>query len=147
MSWTKSDLKKLKDKGFAIDNDFKNIELKVKIPKTIKVSLEKNTIELYLKQMVQSGFIESYKIEYKFSEERNFRFDYFIPCINLGIEYEGIISEKSRHTTIEGYTGDLIKYNLALTLGFIVLRYNALNYKNAYSDIEKIKKPNGKIRF
>lgn len=139
MSWSKGDLQKLKDKGFSIDDKFKTNEIQVNKPKIVKVSIEKNTIELYLKQMIQSGLIKSYETEYKFSKERKFRFDWFIPDFNLALEYEGIMSEKSRHTTVTGYTGDINKYNLALTLGFLVLRYNALNYQNAYDDIEKIK--------
>ena len=139
MSWSKGDLQKLKDKGFSIDDKFKTNEIQVNKPKIVKVSIEKNIIELYLKQMIQSGLIKSYETEYKFSKERKFRFDWFIPDFNLALEYEGIMSEKSRHTTVTGYTGDINKYNLALTLGFLVLRYNALNYQNAYKDIEKIK--------
>lgn len=138
MSWTKADLQKLKDKGLLINDNSKVQEIEIKTPKLAKVSVEKNTIELYLKQMVQSGLIEDYKKEYQFTKKRKFRFDWFIPCLNLAIEYEGIMSSKSRHTTVSGYTGDLNKYNLALTMGFIVLRYNALNYQNAYSDVEKI---------
>ena len=139
MKWTKEDLQKLKDKGFSIDDKLRTQEVQVKKPKIVKVSIEKNTIELYLKQMVQSGLIESYETEYQFTKERKFRFDWFIPSLDLALEYEGIMSEKSRHTTITGYTGDINKYNIALTLGFLVLRYNALNYQNAYNDIEKIK--------
>ncbi|MES2864122.1 MAG: hypothetical protein V4666_08390 [Bacteroidota bacterium] len=139
MSWTKADLQKLKDKGLFIEDNTKVKEIEIKAPKSVKVSIEKNTIELYLKQMVQSGLIEEYKTEFQFTKKRKFRFDWFIPCLNLAIEYEGIMSSKSRHTTISGYTGDINKYNLALALGFKVLRYNALNYQNAYSDIEKIK--------
>lgn len=138
MSWSKADLQKLKDKGLIIEDNTKVQEIEIKKPKIVKVSVEKNTIELYLKQMVQSGTIESYEAEYQFTKKRKFRFDWFIPCLNLALEYEGIMSDKSRHTTITGYTGDINKYNLALTLGFKVLRYNALNYQNAYSDIEKI---------
>lgn len=138
MSWTKADLQKLKDKGLIIEDNTKVQEIEIKKPKVVKVSVEKNTIELYLKQMVQSGTIKSYETEYQFTKKRKFRFDWFIPCLNLALEYEGIMGDKSRHTTVTGYTGDINKYNLALTLGFKVLRYNALNYQNAYSDIEKI---------
>lgn len=138
MNWTEFDLQNLKKKGFIVDDRINAKEFKTKKKHVPKVSIEKNTIELYLRQMIQSGLIESYETEYKFCKDRKFRFDYFIPCLSLALEYEGIMSEKSRHTTITGYTGDIVKYNLALTLGFKVLRYNALNYQNAYSDIEKI---------
>jgi len=136
MSWTNQDLQKLKDKGFTTIDDFKTKEVKIEKPK--KVSVEKNTIELYLRQLTQSRLIDDFILEYQFTSQRKFRFDYFIPCLNLAIEYEGIMSEKSGHTTIKGYTSDLEKYNLALILGYKVLRYNALNYKNSYTDIEKL---------
>ena len=139
MTWTKADLQKLKDKGMSIDDKFNKSIDSIKIPKQVKVSVEKNTIELYLKQLVQSGLIESYKTEYQFTDKRKFRFDWYIPSLSLGIEYDGLISEKSRHTTINGFSEDCIKLNLATILGYKVLRYTALNYKKCYTDIEKIK--------
>lgn len=139
MAWSLSDLQNLKAKGYKIDQQETISEsVVIKSAANKKVSVEKNTIELYLKQLVQSGIIKEYQTEFKFDDKRKFRFDWYIPELRLAIEYEGIISEKSRHTTIAGYTKDLVKYNLALISGFKVLRYNALNYKQSYEDIEKI---------
>jgi hypothetical protein len=76
--------------------------------------------------------------EYKFHVERNFRLDYFIPALKLGIEYEGIMSEKSRHTTVTGYSKDTDKYRLAAMEGINVLRYTPLNYKNVIDDLNEI---------
>jgi hypothetical protein len=67
-----------------------------------------------------------------------FRFDWAIPDLKIAIEYEGLFSEKSRHTTVKGYTKDCIKYNLAALLGWKVLRYTALNYKELDKDLIKI---------
>jgi hypothetical protein len=75
--------------------------------------------------------------EYKFHVERNFRLDYFIPALKLGIEYEGIMSEKSRHTTVTGYSKDTDKYRLAALEGINVLRYTPLNYKNVIDDLNE----------
>lgn len=71
--------------------------------------------------------------EYKFSNTRKFRFDYFIDLTaynssiaGIGIEYEGINyqnSNYSRHTNTSGFIKDIDKYNLALTLTVPVLRY------------------------
>ena len=47
-------------------------------------------------------------------------------------------SEKSRHTTITGYTEDANKYNEAQKLGWKVLRYTAINYKNITQDLKEI---------
>jgi len=77
--------------------------------------------------------------EYPFHEERKWRFDWCILALKVAIEYEGVMSEKSRHTTVTGFTGDSEKYNAAQSLGWIVLRYTVLNYKTLLQDLEKIK--------
>lgn len=53
----------------------------------------------------------------------------------LAIEYEGLMAEKSRHTTIDGFTGDCDKYNAAVLLGYKVLRYTAKNYTQMAGDL------------
>jgi len=57
---------------------------------------------------------------------RRFKFDWAIKDWMIAIEYEGLMSKKSRHTTIGGYSKDTEKYNLAQINGWIVLRYTAL---------------------
>lgn len=74
--------------------------------------------------------------EYKFSESRKFRFDIAILDMKVGIEYEGLMSAKSRHTTMTGFTNDASKYNLAQIEGWKVLRYTALNYKQFVDDLK-----------
>lgn len=76
--------------------------------------------------------------EYKFLEDRKFKFDFAIPHLKIGVEYEGLISNKSRHTTLTGYSKDCEKYNLAQINGWTVLRYTVLNYSNFFNDIKKI---------
>ena len=73
--------------------------------------------------------------EHKFHEERKWRFDIAIPSLKIAIEYEGIMSRKSRHTTVTGYTKDCEKYNAATIAGWRVLRYNAINYKSLGDDL------------
>jgi len=77
-----------------------------------------------------------YVTEFQFAKPRKFRFDYAIPELKIAIEYEGIRSSKSRHTTITGYTNDTTKYNLAAVNGWAVLRYTALNYANVENDLK-----------
>ena len=140
MSWTENDLKNLKAKGYKVD-DSKSGEIAIiKKKKIEKVSIEKNTIELFLKQFQQQGLIKSYETEYKFDEVRKFRFDYAISSLMIAIEYEGVFSAKSRHTTVAGFSEDCRKYNLAIANGWRVLRYTALNYLELYTDLEKILK-------
>lgn len=76
--------------------------------------------------------------EYKFHGDRKFRFDFCFPSVKVAIEYNGIISDKSRHTTITGYSMDQEKINLAQKEGWVVLSYTPLNYKNAISDLKHI---------
>lgn len=79
-----------------------------------------------------------YQKEYQFLVGRKFRFDFAIPSMKLGLEYEGILSEQSRHNNVVGYTNDCNKYNLAIIDGWRVLRYTALNYENVSNDLKKI---------
>lgn len=76
--------------------------------------------------------------ELRFDKKRRFRFDIAIPDAKIGIEYEGLNSEKSGHTTLVGYTSDTEKYNLAAEQGWRVYRYTVVNYKNVINDIEKV---------
>jgi very-short-patch-repair endonuclease len=135
MNWTENDLKNLQNKGFKITDN--HIKPETPKPKIVKISVEKNTIEIILKQFVQQGLISGYVAEHKFLDDRKFRFDWAILDLKLAIEYEGIFSQKSRHTTIDGFTTDCEKYNLAVQEGWRVLRYTAKNYKNLEEDLEK----------
>jgi hypothetical protein len=74
--------------------------------------------------------------EHRFHEARKFRFDWSIKEVMIAVEYEGLNSEKSRHTTKSGFTTDTTKYNLAQECGWKVYRFTALNYL----EIEKILK-------
>ena len=76
------------------------------------------------------------KLEYKFLKDRKFRFDWVILELKLAIEYEGIMSNKSRHTTKTGYSKDTEKYNLALLAGYSVLRYTTLTFNNLSNDLK-----------
>lgn len=95
--------------------------------------IEKAVIEQVLKNLNLT-----YVKELKFSDKRKFRFDYAIPFYRIAVEFEGIISTKSRHTTITGYTRDCEKYNLAQIEGWKVLRYTALNYGNLEQDLKQL---------
>lgn len=77
--------------------------------------------------------------EYKFHPVRKWRFDWAILEIKLAVEYEGIFSRKSRHTTISGFTGDIEKYNEATVLGWRVIRVTAKDYQNINNTLKRIK--------
>lgn len=78
--------------------------------------------------------------EYRFNKERRWRFDFAIPSLMMGIEYDGLVSEKSGHTTIAGFTDNTEKFNAAAADGWNVYRYTFLNYKNVLQDLNKLMK-------
>ena len=76
--------------------------------------------------------------EFKFDKNgRKWRFDWCIPAIKIAIEYNGIFSEKSRHTTITGYNGDMNKLNAAQAQGYRVVQLTPLNYKGVLQELNK----------
>lgn len=77
------------------------------------------------------------RTEYYFHPTRRWRFDFEIESLMVAIEYNGIMSEKSRHTTISGYSGDMDKLNAAQQLGYTVFQYTPLNYKNVLRDMDQ----------
>jgi hypothetical protein len=79
-----------------------------------------------------------YEKEYKFLQNRKFKFDWAFPDEKIAIEYEGIFSKKSRHTGVIGYSKDTTKYNLAVIDGWKVLRYTALNTSELLNDIKEL---------
>jgi len=60
--------------------------------------------------------------EYRFSEDRNWRFDYAFVDQKLALEIEGGVWTRGRHTTGKGFLGDMEKYNQATILGWRLLR-------------------------
>lgn len=81
--------------------------------------------------------LKNLKEEHRFHPDRKWRFDYAITSLMIGIEYDGLFSEKSRHTTAKGFTGDADKLNAAAALGWRVIRLTAINYKNLISELNK----------
>ena len=153
--FTESDLQALKNKGLIVEEQIKvgiNVKPKPKMDKTEtlptpsptkipvkvpnKISVEKNAIGFILKSFHQQGLIPEYVTEHRFDNVGQFRFDWAIPELMLAIEYEGLFSDKSGHTTIKGYSKDINKYNLATLKGWKILRYTAINYSDLAQDLE-----------
>lgn len=76
-------------------------------------------------------------VEHRFNEQRKYRFDLAIKELKVAVEYEGLNSEKSGHTTLKGFTKDTDKYNLAQSEGWKILRFTVLNYKTVIHELEK----------
>lgn len=122
--WTENDLKR-------IGQTFPAHSRAVKLPKQIPAGVQ------HIKNILTAGKFE-FVSEYRFHDKRRFRFDFAIPDLKIAIEYEGLNSEKSGHTTIGGYTSDCTKYNLAAIDGWRILRYTAVNYTDFGNDIREI---------
>lgn len=123
VKWKKTDVEKITGKKYNTSNN--------KIPRPTPAGLQfiQNHLSLLSIQ---------YVTELIFSKKRKFRFDIAIPDKKIAIEYEGLNSQKSGHTTITGYTSDCTKYNLAQVEGWIVLRYTMVNYKDFTNDLKAI---------
>jgi hypothetical protein len=78
--------------------------------------------------------------EFLFDPNRRWRSDFYIPELNCLIEYEGLVaSGKGGHQTMKAYTNNCDKYNRASLLGFKLLRYTALNFRNVEFDLNELK--------
>ena len=88
------------------------------------MSQAKSTLHLFLKVMAKKHGVVA-DPEHKFHPKRRWKFDYAFPELKLAVEYEGIFSAKSRHTSIVGFTNDCEKYSEAALLGWIVIRVTA----------------------
>lgn len=125
--------------------NWKASDLKVR---GIVLKPQKNKIKIPKKEPEGITFIKNhlqilkipFETETKFHSKRKFRFDisFRTESLKVAIEYEGLMSKKSGHTTVLGYTSDCTKYNLAQIDGWIVLRYTTINYKDFVTDLENI---------
>ncbi len=60
--------------------------------------------------------------EYRFHDERLWRFDYAWPMHHVALEVEGGVWTAGRHTRATGFLRDMEKYNAAVLDGWRVLR-------------------------
>lgn len=102
--------------------------------KTAKKTISHGTVTKYLISVCKEYDLE-YQLEVGFSEIRRWKADLAIPRLNILVESEGIMSEKSRHTSITGFSNDCEKYNNAGSKDFTILRYTILNYKQFECDL------------
>jgi hypothetical protein len=132
-NWTKKQIEALKAtgkiKGYTSATQLQQPSRSLHQPCPSKISKEKQWIESNIAYWCNAKAAEL-KEEHKFHPERKWRFDWAIPAFMIAVEYEGLMSNKSRHTTIKGFTGDTDKYNAAQVLGWRVIRLTALNYKS-----------------
>ena len=84
--------------------------------------------------------------EYRFHPERKWRFDwaFFIPLqgkepLKVAIEFEGgTFQANTSHNSPRTMASDANKYNAAAGMGWIVLRFTALNYPTLLAELNKL---------
>lgn len=76
--------------------------------------------------------------EYHFNKGRSkHRFDFAWPELMLAVEIEGGVFSNGGHTRGSGYIKNLLKYNLAAELGWLVLRYHETTIE-AIAQVERV---------
>lgn len=77
---------------------------------------------VFLKTLkAMTGFV--FTEEHKFHEKRRWRFDFAHIESKTAIEIEGGAFTNGRHTRGKGFINDMEKYNEAVLLGWVVLRF------------------------
>jgi hypothetical protein len=141
--WTEKYIQELKDNGkiqdYRIIGTKKPANNSHNLPKNIpKRNKTKEWIALNLSVWCNVHHFTLIP-EYPFCEGRKWRADFFIQELNCIIEYEGLMSAKSRHTTVTGFSGDTDKYNEVAKMGFILIRVTVINHKSLFTHLEAIK--------
>ena len=85
----------------------------------------------FFARMLKAAFPDAVP-EYKFHPKRRWRLDWFVPSVNIGIEIEGGIWTRGRHTRPQGFLQDIEKYNAAALMGIKLYRIN-------YGDLHSVK--------
>ena len=84
--------------------------------------------------------------EYKFCPTRRWKADFCLTEHKIIIEQEGGIWSGGRHTNPSGFIGDMEKYNEAVALGFVVLRFSPQDLRHNYAKCLELIKRTIKIR-
>lgn len=140
MKLTAAQINQLLKSGKIVRDQKGNLTANPSVSQTItpsKAQVQAKTKDRALNRLKSDGhlFIENelimagieFECEFEFAPDRKFRADFHLKGKFILIEYEGIMSKKSRHTGIKGYTNDCEKYNLALSLGYKPYRFTAVN--------------------
>lgn len=136
MGFTKKDIETLQQRAKIRGYTMTPVNRKGNVPVATKPSHQKEWLELNLQYWCNEKSV-SLEREVKFAADRKWRFDWAIPAYKIAIEYEGIFSVKSRHTTNAGFTNDTEKYNRAAAKGWKVLRFTANNYKTLVNELNR----------
>ncbi len=99
--------------------------------------------EIILAALCREEGLPSPQFEFRFHDERKWRFDLAWPRERVAVEIEGGAFSRGRHTRGAGFVADLEKYNTAVLLGWRVLRFTPSQARtNAVETIKELwKKP------
>ncbi len=89
---------------------------------------------LYLQHLLDRG-LPTPQREYKFMDDRGWRFDFAWPAIQLAVEIEGATRQGGRHTRHEGFSSDCEKYNAAAADDWTLLRFTGEMVKKGYAAV------------
>jgi very-short-patch-repair endonuclease len=104
-----------------------------------KVSAKSEGEELLALHIKLDGLPEAER-EYRFHNDRKWRFDFAYPALKFAIEVEGgTRSGNSRHTKHDGFSEDCVKYGEATILGWAVMRFTTQQVKQGIA-IEMVKR-------
>lgn len=118
-----------KKKGYSED---KGVKIPAHKPKAI-LWLDMNL------QLWSNDHALTLEMEYRFCQDRRWRFDYAWPAIMLALEYNGgIFMQKSGHSNMKGLHRDSEKINRATVLGWKVLQVTALNYTTVLKTLNEM---------
>lgn len=89
-----------------------------KRPKTANNNKAKDVFTIICKADLNIDVVK----EYRFHPVRKWRFDYAIIEHKIALEVEGGVWTGGRHTSPQGFLGDIEKYNTATLMGWRVFR-------------------------
>lgn len=106
-------------------------DLDIKIIEEHKKTKVKKKYKNHVKDILNALDCQNikYVTEYRFREDRRFRFDIAIPESNIAIEFDGGIWTGGRHTRAKGFHNDRKKSNLAVQHGWKLLYYTTTDTK------------------
>ena len=108
---------------------------------SLKLAKENREREYDMFRLKLAAFVGcEIKPEHVFFPGRKWRIDFAIVALKIGIEIEGGVWSGGRHTRGNGFVDDMEKYNAAVTLGWVILRFTPqdLNKITTFEIVKKV---------
>lgn len=89
-------------------------------------------------RLCASNGIQTPVAEFRFHQDRKWRFDFAFPDKKVAVEIEGGVYSNGRHTRGSGFIADMEKYNAATELGWRILRFtpSQITQSGTYNQIK-----------